>query len=310
MTQRKAEILLASLIIARSASFLFSKIGLASLGIFNMIALRYLMAFAILGFIFRKKLMHVHAGTVIRSAVLSAVFFAILVAELNGLKRTDASTTAFLENSAVVFVPLFHALVIRKLPKVITIVSSLIALAGIFCLTIKGGALGIGTGELFALGAALMYTTYILVSAAFGNGREIFEMGVLQNGFLGLYGLVASLFFEMPRLPETVTEWGCILGLAVICSAFGLTLQPVAQSHTTPERAGLLCAISPVSASLLSMIFMGERLGVSGLVGAALIMSSIFIPKMETALAGVLLRLKDRKAHASVSVLHRGAKLA
>ena len=100
MTQRKAEILLAALIIARSASFLFSKIGLQSLGIFNMIAVRYLMAFAILGFIFRKKLMRVHPGTVIRSAVLSGVFFAILVAELNGLKRTDASTTAFLENSA------------------------------------------------------------------------------------------------------------------------------------------------------------------------------------------------------------------
>ena len=46
------------------------------------------------------------------------------------------------------------------------------------------------------------------------------------------------------------------------------------------------------------------------LVGAALIMSSIFIPKMETALAGVLRGLKERKAHASVSVLHRGAKLA
>ena len=293
MTQRKAEILLASLIIARSTSFLFSKIGLASLGLFNMIALRYLMAFAILGFIFRKKLMHVHAGTVIRSAVLSAVFFAILVAELNGLKRTDASTTAFLENSAVVFVPLFHALVIRKLPKAITIVSSLIALCGIFCLTMKGGALGIGTGELFALGAALMYTTYILVSSAFGNGKEIFEMGVLQNGFLGLYGLIASCFFEMPRLPETMTEWGCILGLAVICSAFGLTLQPVAQSHTTPERAGLLCAVSPVSASLMSMIFMGERLGVSGLIGAALIMSSIFIPKLETAFKGALHSLRS-----------------
>ena len=90
-----------------------------------------------------------------------------------------------------------------------------------------------------------------------------------------------------------MTEWGCILGLAVICSAFGLTLQPVAQSHTTPERAGLLCAVSPVSASLMSMIFMGERLGVSGLIGAALIMSSIFIPKLETAFKGALHSLRS-----------------
>lgn len=310
MTQRKAEILLAALIIARSASFLFSKIGLQSLGIFNMIAVRYLMAFAILGFIFRKKLMRVHPGTVIRSAVLSGVFFAILVAELNGLKRTDASTTAFLENSAVVFVPLFHSLVIRRLPRPVTIVSSLIALAGIFCLTMKGGLHGIGTGELFALGAALMYTAYILVSAAFGNGKEVFEMGVLQNGFLGLYGLIASLFFEMPRLPETGAEWGCILGLAVICSAFGLTLQPVAQSHTTPERAGLLCAISPVSASLMSMLFMGERLGVSGLIGAALIMSSIFIPKLEAVIINAFSRLSTRRNTALLAAGSRRVTLA
>ena len=168
----------------------------------------------------------------------------------------------------------------------------------------NGGALGIGAGELFSLGAALMYTAYILVSAAFGNGKEVFEMGVLQNGFLGLYGLIASCFFEVPRLPETFTEWGCILGLAVICSAFGLTLQPVAQSHTTPERAGLLCAVSPVSASLMSMIFMDERLGVSGLIGAALIMSSIFIPKLETALAGVLHSLRSTRG------LHTAARTA
>ena len=280
MTQRKAETLLAALITARSTSFLFSKIGLDGLGIFNLIALRYLIAFVILALVFHKKMKAVRVSTLLHSAVLAGIFFALLTAELSSLQRTDASTTAFLENSAIVFVPVFHAVLTRKMPKGATVISSLVALCGVFCLTLKNGFSGFGPGQLFGILAAMLYAAYILVTAHFGDHEDTFQIGVLQNGFLGLYGLIAAAVAETPHLPANGAQWISILGLAVICSAFGLTLQPVAQSHTTAERAGLFCAISPVSAALLSCFFLGENLGTTGILGGALIMASIFIPKL------------------------------
>ena len=45
MSERKAEVLLASVIIARSTSFVFNKVGLGTMSAFNMLAVRFLLAF-------------------------------------------------------------------------------------------------------------------------------------------------------------------------------------------------------------------------------------------------------------------------
>ena len=64
---------------------------------------------------------------------------------------------------------------------------------------------------------------------------------------MGVYNMLAAFLFETPRLPATSTEWGIILTLAIVCSGFGFTLQPLAQSRTTSERAGLFCALGPAA---------------------------------------------------------------
>lgn len=46
MKRRQAEILLASVILARSTSFLFSKTALEEMGLFELLALRFLLAFS------------------------------------------------------------------------------------------------------------------------------------------------------------------------------------------------------------------------------------------------------------------------
>ena len=128
MTQKKAELLLAAVIVARATSFLFNKIGLTTIGIFNILGLRYTFAFVLLAILFRDRLMHLKRSTVIRAAILSVSFFAIMTCELSSLKRTDSSTTAFLENTAVAFVPLFEAVIRRHLPSRVTVAGTVLAL--------------------------------------------------------------------------------------------------------------------------------------------------------------------------------------
>ena len=56
MSRKNAEILLGSVIFARSTSLLFAKIGLASISPLNLLAVRFCLAFLVLSVIFRKKL--------------------------------------------------------------------------------------------------------------------------------------------------------------------------------------------------------------------------------------------------------------
>ena len=56
MKEKQAEILLAAVITARATSFIFAKWCLADLDTFHLLAVRFLLAFLLLGVLFSRKL--------------------------------------------------------------------------------------------------------------------------------------------------------------------------------------------------------------------------------------------------------------
>ena len=105
-------------------------------------------------------------------------------------------------------------------------------------------------------------------------------LGVLQIGVMGVLSLAASFLFESPRMPAGLTEWAPLAVLIIVCTIFGFTLQPVAQSKTSAEKAGVFCALNPAASAVLGTVFLHEHLGVSGFAGAVLILLSIFLPQL------------------------------
>lgn len=280
MKQRSAEILLASVIVARATSLLFSKLSMRSMEPFNLTGLRFTLAFAVLLLLFRRKLKGVRPVTILRGFALGAAFFATIAAELFGLRATDSSTTSFLENTAIVWVPLMEAAIHRSRLRGRTLGSALVTLLGVGLLTLGKSGFRLGHGELLCLLAALLYATAILLTARFSREDDPLVLGILQVGFIGLLGLAASFLLETPRLPQSGGEWGMILMLALVCSCFGFTLQPVAQRYVSAERAGTFCALNPLTAAILGTVFLHERLGLWGLAGAALILTGILIQSL------------------------------
>ena len=59
----------------------------------------------------------------------------------------------------------------------------------------------------------------------------------------------------------------------------------VAQRHVSAEKAGLFCALNPLTAATLGLLFLGERLTLPGVLGAGLIA------------AGFVLQSLPRKEH-------------
>lgn len=78
-----------------------------------------------------------------------------------------------------------------------------------------------------------------------------------------------------------------VLALAIVCTGFAFTLQPVAQSHTSAERAGLFCALSPACATLFGAVLLHEKITLLGAAGILLILSSLLLPHL----------MKGKKSH-------------
>lgn len=280
LDRRHAELLLAGVLMARSTSYLFSKLILTGMGVFNLLALRFGLAFVLLAALFFPRLRKLDRKTLLSGAVMGLMFFWVMTAELNGVKRTASGTASFLVNTAIVLVPLLQALWMRRLPRRKAILSALLCFAGVACLTLASGV-RFGAGERWCLLAALIYACTILVTDHLSHGGiDTLAAGIVQVGVIAVLSLGASLTFEAPRLPSGSLEWTGVVMLALVCTGFGFTLQPVAQSGTTAERAGMFCALNPMVATTLGAIVLHEPFTARTVFGGLLILSGILLSEL------------------------------
>jgi drug/metabolite transporter (DMT)-like permease len=280
MSKRNAKLLLAGVIAARSTSLLFAKIGLGTISPFNLLALRFCLAFIILAVIFHKKILRTSKTELKNGAVLGGVFIIVMTAEMFALRVTESTKVSFLSNTAIVIVPLLEAIFTHQRPSGKTLICLPLTLCGVACLTLKGGT-SFGIGDILGLTEAFFYACAIILTGKLSRHGDAFVTGIFQVGFIGLFALIASCLFETPRLPQGATEWGVILSLALVCSCFGFTLQPVAQRCLPDDTAAQFCAINPLNTALLGMIFLHESLGVMGFIGAALILGGILLQNLK-----------------------------
>lgn len=280
LSRNRAELLLAGVMIARATSYLFSKLILKGMGVFNLLGVRFILGFVLLAALFLPRLKKLNRKTLLAGVIMGGMFFLVMTAELNGLKRTASGTASFLVNTAIVLVPLLEAVWTRHFPKTKILISVLLCFTGVAFLTL-GSGVHFGAGERWCLTAAFLYACTILITDRLSHrGIDTLAAGIVQVGTIGVLSLAASFLFETPRLPSGTVEWIGIVMLAVVCTGFGFTLQPVAQSGTSAERAGMFCALNPMVASTLGIVFLGESFTVQCIIGGLFILSGILLAEL------------------------------
>lgn len=277
MSVRSAELLLIFVIASRGTSFMFSKLLLTEMGPFTLMGLRFTIAFLVLGILFNKKLRQANRQTLLSGLLIGTAFFFVMSFELSGLSGTTSSKAALIENTAIVFVPIYMALGNHHLPKKQTMFTALAVLTGVACLVVRGGEFSLSHGDYLIILAALTYAGTIILIAKFSKEGDSTTIGIIQLGVIGFLGLTSAFLMEQPTLPSSETQWGYLLMLAFVCSGFGFTLQPVAQRHLSAERAGLFCAFNPMVASLMGLVFLHEEITPLGIFGMGLILASILL---------------------------------
>lgn len=147
-------------------------------------------------------------------------------------------------------------------------------------MTLKGGVPSFSTGELMILFGTFWYAMLVILTDRYAKEDNTTILGVLQMLFIAVFAFTGAFMFEEIRIPQGSDEWISILALALICSGVGYTLQPIGQKYTTPERAGLISLLNPVTAAILGIVFLGEEITLNKAAGALMIILSIVIPAL------------------------------
>lgn len=273
MSTTFAKGLMVSVILARSTSFLFSKISLAHMGLFELLGLRFFFAFLVLLLLYRKTMARSFSLAMVKKAsVLGVILYVVMASEMMALKTSDIYFTAFLENMAFAFVPFILWAAVGKRPSLSMAGAILVMTGGVGCLTLKGGSLSPESGLFWGLSAAFFYGLFIYETGRMARSCDPLALGAWQMGIMGALDLVTSAAFETPVIPSDTASIGSILALTLLCSAFGFTFQTVAQKYIPTEDAGFFCALDPLFASLWGFLFLGENPGTTGCIGALLVL--------------------------------------
>jgi drug/metabolite transporter (DMT)-like permease len=272
----KADLLILMVTICWGSSYIFMKLGLGSIEEFNLIALRCGLAFILSAALFYKNLRHTDLKTLKYGALLGFLLFGVFTAIMFGLKTTTTSNAGFLISLTVIFVPLIYVTVFKKKLKLSLVIGVCLAIIGIGFLTLNSD-LKIYPGDFLCILGALLYAIHILITDSAAKTTNTLNLGILQLGFAGAFGLLFSFLLETPKFPDTSEGWIAVLVLSIVCSAFGYVVQPLAQKYTTPIRTGLIFSLEPLFAALFGFLFIHELLPFKGYVGAALVLVGVLV---------------------------------
>jgi DME family drug/metabolite transporter len=153
--------------------------------------------------------------------------------------------------------------------------STALAVGGCCLLSGFGGDLSIDfIGILFALGAAVAFAVFQVANKNMisGDNADVVMASVLS---LGAVFLLPRLVFADLSWIITVPGTALALYLGIIATAVPNLLFARGLSVLPVSRASTLGLAEPLIAGLLGILFLGERLGIAGIVGIALIFSGL-----------------------------------
>ncbi|WP_286783445.1 DMT family transporter [Streptococcus sp. UBA4344] len=277
MIKKYAQLFSATVPLAWGMSYIFMALGASEIPAIELVALRCGLAFLALILIFYRRLQKNFSWKLMTcSALAGALLFAVFYFLVVGVIDTSASTAGFLASTTVVIVPIFQAIMTRKLPNVKTIVAILIVLLGLYLLT--GADLSqLNFGAAMCLLSAALYALYIILSKTFVDKVDAMSLGIWQLGFSSLYALIGTFSLETPVLPHSSTVWFSVLGLALLCSAYGWVMQTTVQSYVSAEFTSVMFALEPIFAAVFAFLFFGEWLSGLAFLGTGLIFIGVLL---------------------------------
>ncbi|MED3550020.1 DMT family transporter [Cytobacillus praedii] len=216
---------------------------------------------------------------------IQLVIFAIIgmlgaqYAFIETVRISNAVTATLFQFLGPVLITVYVAILYKKLPTFIQLLSIIIALSGIFFLITNGSIENIILTKiaiLFGLLTAIGFTFYTLQPASLikkWGSPLIVGWGML------LAGIALLLFnrqFSFQAIAKTLSfETSTMLFLAILSGTLSFVLYIGSLKHLSAIETSLLSSIEPLVAVIVSITWLNESFGGYQLIGGALIVAAV-----------------------------------
>jgi drug/metabolite transporter (DMT)-like permease len=184
--------------------------------------------------------------------------------QMDGLSYTAASTSAFLTQLDVAFIPLWVALVHRHLPKPKVIVSLALVLIGLAILAdldFKTFKLGRGETETL-IGSFLFGGQILMLERPRYAANDPLRFSVVMFVFMALF-CVPGVWLTAPNAAACLNAFASpaslsfLAALVFVCTLGGYLFMNRWQRDVTATEAGLIYCVEPVITSVMALFLPG-----------------------------------------------------
>jgi drug/metabolite transporter (DMT)-like permease len=210
-------------------------------------------------------------------AILGFLVFTGYWCQTRGLITISPSRSALLTGIYVVMVPFADRVLYRARIARAAWIGSLLALIGT-ALLIGGFDARPQLGDALTLICAVCFAMHVVLSARYTAFCSALGLAAVQVLFVGILAAPPSMF--VPRPHATPAVIGVVLFTAVVTTALAFVALMWGQARVTATEAAVILAFEPVAAALTSVIFYGEPITVTFLIGAALILSAMVVSQL------------------------------
>jgi drug/metabolite transporter (DMT)-like permease len=260
-------------------TFVMVKEALAATGPLTFVALRFILAAAVVLPLLRLRIGRVTRVLARDGALVGCFLFVGYALQTAGLQFTSASKAGFITGLSVVIVPLLEALALRRPPTPATLVGVALATSGLALLTLSGD-FSVELGDLLVLGCALAFALHILSVHRYAGRHDALALTSAQIVAAALLNSLGALLFEAPTADQLLAVLPAALFTGLFATVAAFYLQTLSQRFTTPTHTALIFTMEPVFAGLFAFLVAGEQLGLAALAGCGLILIGMLVAQL------------------------------
>ncbi|MGZ4887975.1 MAG: DMT family transporter [Candidatus Angelobacter sp.] len=247
---------------------------------------RMVVAAVLLAIFYRKKITVLTKPALTAGVVVGIFLYLGYAFQTSGLKLTTPSKSAFLTGTSSVLVPLLLVAIWRAHIHLWRVAGIMLALTGLFLMTVPGGGTGladfakVNVGDILTIGCAFCFAFQIIFLGHASQRFPFEQIAVLQVGTAAVLMTLSAPLLEHPHFRPTGTVIAAVLITGVLCTAVAFTVQSWAQQFTPATHTALIFTTEPVFAWLTSFIYLHERLGLRAGAGALLILGGVLVSEL------------------------------
>ena len=253
-------------------TFVVVQDAISAFGVLGFLALRFALASAALSPILRSG---VTRRTLLVGGGIGVVLATGYLFQTLGLLYTTPTNSGLITGLFVVFAPLADRLFFGVRASREVVVAVVLSLLGMVLLA-GGGPAGVNPGDLLTLLCAVALGLHIALLSRYAVGHDAGGLTFAQ--ILAMAMLFAALWpfagaVELPP-PEV---WGALLITGLLASAGAFYIQTFVQQRLPAARTAIILTMEPAFAAFFGYWLAGDRLIAVQIVGAALILSAVFV---------------------------------